>query len=54
MICKTVLKNMVRPMLAFMVKETIQYYLQNGSMCSTVLDATKAFDRIDFVNYSER
>ena len=33
----------------FMVKETIQYYLQNGSnVYGTVLDATKAFDRIDF------
>ena len=32
-----------------MVKETIQYYLQNGSnVYGTVLDATKAFDRIDF------
>ena len=32
-----------------MVKETIQYYLQNGSnVYDTVLDATKAFDRIDF------
>ena len=32
-----------------MVKETIQYYLQNGSnVFGTVLDATKAFDRIDF------
>ena len=41
---------MVRPMLVhFMVKETIQYYLQNGSnVYCTVLDATKAFDRIDF------
>ena len=33
----------------FMVKETIQYYLKNGSnVYGTVLDATKAFDRIDF------
>ena len=33
----------------FMVKETIQYYLQNGSnVYGIVLDATKAFDRIDF------
>ena len=33
----------------FMVKETIQYYLQNSSnVYGTVLDATKAFDRIDF------
>ena len=33
----------------FMVKETIQYYLQNGSnVYGTVLDATKAFDRNDF------
>ena len=32
-----------------MVKETIQYYLQNGSnVYCTVFDATKAFDRIDF------
>ena len=33
----------------FMVKETIQYYLQNGNnVYGTVFDATKAFDRIDF------
>ena len=33
----------------FMVKETIQYYLKNGSnVYGTVLDATKAFDIIDF------
>ena len=33
----------------FMVKETIQYYLQNGSIVyGTVLDSTKAFDIIDF------
>ena len=31
-----------------MVKENIQYYLQNGSnVYGTALDATKAFDRID-------
>ena len=33
----------------FMVKETIQYYLKNGSnIYGTVLGATKAYDRIDF------
>ena len=33
----------------FMVKETIQYYLQNDSnVYGTVLYATKAFDRSDF------
>ena len=33
----------------FMVKETIQYYLHNSSnVHAAVLDATKAFDRINF------
>ena len=36
-----------------MVKETIQYYLQTGSdVHGTVLDATKAFDRIEFCKLS--
>ena len=36
-------------MCTFMVKETIQYYLHNGSnVHAALLDATKAFDRIYF------
>ena len=36
-------------MCTFMVKETIQYYLHNGSnVHAALLDATKAFDRINF------
>ena len=36
-------------MCTFTVKETIQYYLQNGSnVHAALLDATKAFDRINF------
>ena len=44
-------KNHVTSACSFMVKENIQYYLKNGSnVYGTVLDATKAFDRIDFCN----
>ena len=39
MICKTGLKNMVRPMLL---------YIYGQGVYGTVLDATKAFDRIDY------
>ena len=36
-------------MCTFMVKETIQYYLHNGSnVHAALLDAMKAFDRIYF------
>ena len=36
-------------MCTFTVKETVQYYLQNGSnVHAALLDATKAFDRINF------
>ena len=51
MICKTGLTNAC----ILMVKETIQYYLQNdNNVYGTGFDATKAFDRIDFSNCFQR
>ena len=49
MICKTVLKNMVRPMLVHLwSRKPSNIICRTAVMCGTVLDATKAFDRIDF------
>ena len=43
-------ENCSTNMCTYMVKETVQYYLSNGSkqVYGAVLDATKAFDRVNY------